>query len=395
MSKPLRIGIVGAGRVSQIAHLAHYVSQTNVELALSDIRPQLLQQVASHFGISRTFPDHRAMIAAGVDAIVVVVGRRATGPIVLDALLAGIDVLSEKPMALSYSESRVLVEAAQSERRRYAVAYMKRYDPAVEIFRRRFLDRLSDGGLGDFTGVHAWSCAGVDGSESADYIMTSEERPSGLVLWNSSPGWLPKSWGLRFEDTLNIHSHLTNLVRFVLGENLSCESMSRHNDVSRIAGRTPSGVLLSLKLCDGNRSDSWTEGIVLGFSHGELRIDMCAPFALNAAGAIIEKNHEGSTQVPVDGRAGAFETQARAFTAWLRGQTTFLSLGEDAIRDVEFAEDSWRRFTEAQDQIQGAGARVPQPRETNCTGETTALAYGLRGKPDAAHLVAPIAAHPD
>ena len=81
-------------------------------VALADLRPELAAAAAAKFGVKRTYRTHLELLAdREVAAVVVVTRRRATGPIVLDALNSGRHVLSEKPMAYTTEQARTLVEA--------------------------------------------------------------------------------------------------------------------------------------------------------------------------------------------------------------------------------------------------------------------------------------------
>src|SRR6185312_543118 len=107
------IGIIGAGMVGQMCHLANFVSNPACRVvAIADLRPDLAAAAAAKFGISRVYGSHRALLDdPDVSAVVVVTRRRATGPIVLEALKRGRHVLSEKPMAYTVVQATTLVEA--------------------------------------------------------------------------------------------------------------------------------------------------------------------------------------------------------------------------------------------------------------------------------------------
>jgi predicted dehydrogenase len=340
----LRLGVIGAGRVGQIAHLRHYANKNDIELSLAEMRPRLRALVADRFGVKRTFSDHRALLAAGVDAVVVVVRRPATGAVVLDALRAGAHVLSEKPMALTAADAHRLVETARQAGRRYGVAYMKRCDRGVETLRTEFLRRCNDGTLGGFTGANAWSSGGADGSVPDDYCMTSEERPDGLEVWLEHPAWLSGAAAAAYEEQLNVHSHITNAVRYVLGAPFACHAVDRRRLETSIDAVTASGITVRFRLRDGRQQGAWREGMSLEFERGELRIDLPAPFASDSAGTVTQTAGSISAEVPCTGRGDAFSRQAHAFASWIRDGDDFPSEAADAQHDVEFAEHISRRL---------------------------------------------------
>ena len=114
-NRTVTLGLIGAGMVGQLAHLANFTSLPGCRVAaLADLRPDLAQAAASRFGVPKIYPSHRELLQdPEIEAVVVVTRRPATGPIVLDALAAGRHVLSEKPMAHTLAQGEKLVQAAE------------------------------------------------------------------------------------------------------------------------------------------------------------------------------------------------------------------------------------------------------------------------------------------
>ena len=129
MSSPLRIGMIGAGFIGQIAHLMNFVQLRGCKVtALAEFRPELRKQVCARYGIEEGYTTHlETLERADIDAVVVVTPRPQTGPVVLDCLQAKKHVLSEKPMAGTSEQGKRLIDHCPSDKL-YAVGYMKRYD---------------------------------------------------------------------------------------------------------------------------------------------------------------------------------------------------------------------------------------------------------------------------
>jgi predicted dehydrogenase len=134
---PLRIGVVGLGRISQLMHLPNLRDMPDrFELAgVCDISPGLARLMAGRYGAPLATSDHRELLAAGLDALLVAVPIPAE-EIVLDALDSGVHVLVEKPMAWTPAQARRLLAAAETARRVLMVGYMKRHDPAYDVAAR-------------------------------------------------------------------------------------------------------------------------------------------------------------------------------------------------------------------------------------------------------------------
>jgi predicted dehydrogenase len=132
----IRIGVIGLGRVTQLHHLPNLAGSTRAEIAgLCDLSGVLAARLAQDYGLppGAVARDAADLISRDLDAVVI--ANRHHGPLVRQALEAGLHVLVEKPVCWGLAEGAAL---ADLERRSNAavVGYMKRYDPAV----RRLLD---------------------------------------------------------------------------------------------------------------------------------------------------------------------------------------------------------------------------------------------------------------
>ena len=135
----VRVGVVGAGLVAQIAHLPFLRERDDLfELAgLAEPDAGVRRRVAARYGIERTAPGHRDLLAADLDALLIASPNGAHAEQVLDALDAGVHVLVEKPMCLDPDDAERIVAARDRTGLVVQVGYMKRYDPAVEALASR------------------------------------------------------------------------------------------------------------------------------------------------------------------------------------------------------------------------------------------------------------------
>ena len=343
------IGIIGAGMVGQICHLANFAANPGCRVvALADLRPELAAAAAAKFGIERIYRTHLELLAdPDVNGVVVVTRRRATGPIVLDALNAGRHVLSEKPMAYTTAQATTLVEAARQRNLVYGVGYMKRHDAGVARAMPLLRRLRADGSLGNVVGARGWCFAGETGARRDTFAMTSEPRPDGLVLWPDSPDWMQPALRPRYDTFLNVYSHIINLARYALGA--SPRLVEGH--LSAGAPATVSldfdGILCTLELTNES-AGIWREGLAIAFERGVLTIELPPPFADGIEARVILSEGDQINELPRQ-RSWAFRRQADAFVADIARRTTPLASGEDSIADIALAEAIWQR--------QGAGYR--------------------------------------
>jgi predicted dehydrogenase len=101
--------------------------------SLAEPDPEVRRAVASRYGIASTHADHRSLLeAGGVEALLVCSPDATHAQVVVDALDAGLHVLVEKPLCVTPEEGEWIVAARDRAHRVLQVAYMKRFDPAVE-----------------------------------------------------------------------------------------------------------------------------------------------------------------------------------------------------------------------------------------------------------------------
>jgi predicted dehydrogenase len=125
----LRAAVVGVGRLGAL-HARKYASLAGVRLCcVADIDLDRARQLAAETG-AIALPDHRAL-AGKVDLASVAAPGRAHYAIARDLMLAGIDVLLEKPMAATLAEARLLAAIAHERGRVLQIGHLERFNPAL------------------------------------------------------------------------------------------------------------------------------------------------------------------------------------------------------------------------------------------------------------------------
>ena len=92
------------------------------------------------------FSDYRGMLAkTQLDAVSVAVPNELHCATTIDFLRSGVDVLVEKPMALSLAEARKMIRVAKENKRILMVGHVERFNPVVQFVRKY----VADGKLGE------------------------------------------------------------------------------------------------------------------------------------------------------------------------------------------------------------------------------------------------------
>ena len=145
-ASPLRFGIVGSGAIAREAHLPVLTADPRVEVtAICDRDRGNATLAARASGVDAMITTDLADLAGKVDAAVVAVPARFHAPVAMQLMEMGIDVLCEKPLAITVADGTRMAETAQRTGRLLAVALMMRFFP----HNRWLADLVEDGEIGE------------------------------------------------------------------------------------------------------------------------------------------------------------------------------------------------------------------------------------------------------
>jgi predicted dehydrogenase len=134
----VRVAVVGVGHLGQ-HHARIYTELPGVELvAVVDIAEEARRQVGGTLGV-RGLADYRDLLGK-VHAVSVAVPTFHHHAIARDFLLAGSDVLVEKPITRTLAEADDLVATAATNGRILQVGHSERYNGAVQALAREVQD---------------------------------------------------------------------------------------------------------------------------------------------------------------------------------------------------------------------------------------------------------------
>jgi len=154
MSSPLRLGIVGAGAVTQVAHLPVLKKIKQIEVvALVDGDLVKASALADRFGVPNAFEDIQEMIASTqLDALLVCTPNHLHESHVLLGLSSGLHVMVEKPIATSTAGAERIRDAAARSGKLVMTAMTHRYRRDVQAL-RGFIEKGSLGSITSLQGV--------------------------------------------------------------------------------------------------------------------------------------------------------------------------------------------------------------------------------------------------
>jgi predicted dehydrogenase len=136
VSESLRVGIIGAGAVAQIAHLP-VLKKMKVDVrALCDNDRPKARALADRYGIKDVFDDIEELLHYGeLDAVLICSPTHLHESHILAALAANLHVLCEKPLTVSAASAQRIQRAVEKRDRVVLVGMNHRYRPDVQIVR--------------------------------------------------------------------------------------------------------------------------------------------------------------------------------------------------------------------------------------------------------------------
>ncbi|TDD49985.1 Gfo/Idh/MocA family oxidoreductase [Kribbella antibiotica] len=156
MGDLLRIGVLGAARISKNALLAP--ASTNRDVAVTTIAardPQRAQQYAAKHGIPKVVGTYEELVTdPEIDAVYNPLPNGLHGRWTLAALAAGKHVLCEKPFTANADEARTVAAAADKSGLVVMEAFHNRYHPLAQ----RMQEIVESGELGKLRLVEASFC---------------------------------------------------------------------------------------------------------------------------------------------------------------------------------------------------------------------------------------------
>lgn len=169
--EPVRVGFIGTGDEGNILINEHPPAYMDI-VAVADLRPTNLQRAFKGDGNDvrqglirklgaekakdiKQYNNHRELLAAkdelGLEAVVIAVPLNQHGPIAMEAMEAGLHVLTEKLMAHSILQCKQMIRKAKEKNRLLAVGHQRHYsvlyDNANEL--------VKTGVLGDIKYIRA------------------------------------------------------------------------------------------------------------------------------------------------------------------------------------------------------------------------------------------------
>lgn len=307
MRNPLRIGVIGCGRVTALRHLPALSRLDDAEVvALADTDVACLKQVADRFHIRNRYSDVRTLLKdVTVDVIAVCVPVQFHADIALAALDAEKHVFIEKPLTATLGEADRIRDRAKQVDRKVLVGFNFRWHRLI----RQARALLQQGAVGQVETIRT-------------VFASAHEAPSLWQLHRASGG------GALFDQAI----HVVDLWRFLLESEIeevfaTSRSGPWEDETVTVTARLTNGVLATATCSERTGENNEVEVYGRG---GRLQVS-CYRFDG------LEYSRQGS--IPGNGRA-----RAEAFLRTVKelpGSLVRLQYGGDVLASYR---EEWRHF---------------------------------------------------
>lgn len=340
MTRPV-LCFVGTGGMGQQAHLANYAQLRDAgtcEIAgVVDLQRDLAEAVAARYQVPRVYDDvDTALADARVTGVVCIQQWANNYPLVKRILQAGKSVITEKPMVGRLDEAEELVSLAAERGVLYAVGFMKRYDPGVQLAKRLVDQALASGELGPLRSVDAL-CNGGDWRQNVGAPIRMEQvMPLPPLIPTYPDACRTPRQREAYGYLLNIFSHNINLCHYLLGAELEPRSAAFQGSAAMLATAHCGETLVSIRGAS-SAAHEWRERTTLTFANGEIVIRSATPMNRQQVAEVAVLRKEGDTfrttlhHAPI---AWAFYRQAEGFVRALASDAPLLAPADRCVWDV-------------------------------------------------------------
>lgn len=205
--KKLKVGVIGCGRISVMHLIPAKESDYSELVACCDIKKDRADIAAKRFGIKAYYDYTEMFDHEKLDAVHICLPHYLHVPVSMYAMERGINVLSEKPMSISYADALKAVECAKKNDVKYGVIFQSRYNDASRLVK----NAVESGKLGRIisaSSVLTWSRSDDYYSDS-DWKGTWDKEGGGVVIDQAIHSIDLVNW-LIDDEVKSVDAHISN-----------------------------------------------------------------------------------------------------------------------------------------------------------------------------------------
>ncbi|MCL7748468.1 Gfo/Idh/MocA family protein [Halalkalibacter alkaliphilus] len=142
MFRNLRYGLIGAGRNAERKHISGYSNVPNIEIvSICDVNKEKAKKVGSEYGIENVYDDYVEMIRKeNLDIVSICTPNSLHAEIAIFALMNGVNVHCEKPLAINAKEAKRILDAKNKSGKKVMVGLNNRFTNEA-VFLKDYIDK--------------------------------------------------------------------------------------------------------------------------------------------------------------------------------------------------------------------------------------------------------------
>lgn len=339
MADKLRIGIIGAGGISQLIHVPILKKHPDAEIvAIADLEVAKAAAIADKFKIPHFHRDPEKLLSRDdVDAVHVNTPTNSHLALTLAALSAGKHVLVEKPIARKAAEAWRMVEAARGAGRTLMAAMNFRFRPDCVTLKKL-----------------------IEAEELGRIITVRARWLKKTDRWSRSP-WLSNARISGGGVLLDLGIQALDAALWMLG-NPAVKRVSAHTSRDRLGFRVEDTVVgfyhlkhdvsLYLNATWAFMSDESESQTILSGSKGTAILNPLK-VTKEVQGSLVNVTPAGRPVKPQDLYQKSFENEINHFIQSVREGTPVLSSGDEAAALMDVIEATYRSAAEGCEVVMG------------------------------------------
>ena len=209
----MRVGIVGIGAISSL-HVTALLKSEDKIVAFCDIDESkfgaMKNKFADRLDAVAEYTDYDKMLECeDLDVVHICTPHYLHAPMICKALEKNINVLCEKPLAISYAQIDMIEKAVKASSAQLGVCFQNRYNPSVVRLKEFFADKTVRAGSGS-----------VIWERNASYYLSGEWRGK----WDTEGGGV----------MINQAIHTLDLLQYVCGMPKSVIAHTSNNSLQGV-----------------------------------------------------------------------------------------------------------------------------------------------------------------
>ena len=319
-----RVAVIGLGSVAQLVHLPNLVKIKNADItALAEINRSRLNSVADKYGIKNIYIDYKQLLNnEEIDAVIIATPTHLHKQMAIDCLVAGKDVLVEKPLALNSSDGIEIIECAKKHNRKLMVGMNLRYRPDSMLIRS-----LID--AGEIGNPFYIKCGWIRKQSSSEKWFTKREEAGGGVILDLGVNLIDLAlWLADYPKVISVST-----------KNY-CHNSKNLEDTSISLIRCENAVTINIEASWNLAEEKDTFYTNVYGTKGSIGAN---PFKLIKV-LDDEQIDLGSTfvETPTEAFKKSYLNELKSFIGAIRGLNPVFSSGEEALRLLKIAEAMYK-----------------------------------------------------